>query len=95
MAQPVDPSNLILCVCVYTCNVDSVKSLSYVRLHADYNPPCIMFHTLFTLLFSSRDLNVVPAWIQGVTGKNITTAVVDTGEYIVVMTVFAKFRSFI
>ena len=29
------------------------------------------------------------------TGKNITTAVVDTGEYIVVMTVFAKFRSFI
>ena len=30
---------------------------------------------------SSRDLNVVPAWIQGVTGQNIIIAVVDTGEY--------------
>jgi proprotein convertase subtilisin/kexin type 2 len=28
------------------------------------------------------DLNVEAAWAQGVTGKNITTAIMDDGEFI-------------
>lgn len=28
------------------------------------------------------DLNVEAAWAQGVTGKNVTTAIMDDGEYI-------------
>jgi proprotein convertase subtilisin/kexin type 2 len=27
------------------------------------------------------DLNVEAAWAQGITGKNVTTAIMDDGEY--------------
>ena len=29
---------------------------------------------------STRDLNVEPAWIQGLTGCNVVVAIVDDGE---------------
>lgn len=31
----------------------------------------------------SHDLNVEPAWIQGLTGKGVTVAVVDDGKNII------------
>lgn len=27
------------------------------------------------------DLNVIAAWEQGITGKNVTTAIMDDGKY--------------
>ena len=31
---------------------------------------------------AGRDLNVVPAWMQGITGKGVVVSVVDDGEFI-------------
>ena len=33
----------------------------------------------------SLDINVVPAWIQGVTGKNVIVTIVDDGYYNLVL----------
>ena len=37
---------------------------------------------------STRDLNVEPAWVQGVTGCNVIVGVVDDGECILIHTIF-------
>lgn len=34
------------------------------------------------------DLNVKAAWAQGVTGKNVTTAIMDDGETLIIPTTF-------
>lgn len=36
------------------------------------------------------DLNVKAAWAQGVTGKNVTTAIMDDGETLIIPTIFFK-----
>ena len=50
----------------------------------------IMYMTLINQLNTGqtggpagRDLNVVPAWMQGVTGKGVVVAVIDDGKIII------------
>lgn len=51
------------------------------------NTVCIDMSCIYVQLNSgqvggSHDLNVEPAWIQGLTGKGVTIAVVDDGKHV-------------
>lgn len=40
---------------------------------------------------TSRDLNVVPAWKQGVTGHNVTVGVIDNGRVMCIFLFICKY----
>ena len=41
------------------------------------------------------DLNVAAAWAQGVTGKNVTTAIMDDGKTFFLKAIFPQYYNFI
>lgn len=62
-------------------------SLVTVEQSAYINTVYINIHVYYVQLNSgqvggSHDLNVEPAWIQGLTGKGVTVAVVDDGKHL-------------
>ena len=59
-------------------NNDDATLYHYVIIH-DFN----QLNTGQTGGPAGRDLNVVPAWMQGVTGKGVVVAVVDDGKIII------------
>ena len=45
------------------------------------------------LEYIGRDLNIEPVWMQGITGLNVTVAVVDDGKRYTLLLILVEFSS--